>query len=61
MRLDTKTKIIRLVSIKLYFMDAIIFDMVMPGFLLKEEVPRYAIVNMILRQTTLTVRYIFNR
>ena len=61
MRLDTKTKIIRLVSIKLYFMDAIIIDMVMPGFLLKEEVPRYAIVNMILRQTTLTVRYIFNR
>lgn len=61
MRLDTKTKIIRLVSIKLYFMKAIIFDMVMPGFLLKEEVPRYAIVNMILRQTTLTVKYIFNR
>ena len=61
MRLDTKTKIIRLVSIRLYFMNAIIFDMVMPGFLLKEEVLMYAIVNMMLRQTTLTVKYIFNR
>ena len=44
-------------------MNSIIFDMVMRGFLLKKkkEVPRYAVVTMMLRQTTLTVMYIFNR